>query len=984
MQIVRIVTGILVLSLGIAEFGRADATAERRPPNVIVIMADDLGAAELGCTGSEQIRTPNLDRLFANGMRFTNGYSGSTVCAPSRCTLLTGQHTGRSQIRGNGEIPNLTGDPGAEGTKEIGAWTSPPVPNGWWGGQRPLEAGTETIATALKRKGYATFAAGKWGLGGPMTEGLPTRQGFDEWIGYLCQRNAHNYYPTYLSQNEGKVVLEGNDRGLTGKQYATDLMVDAAVDFVEAHADEPFFLYYATPVPHLALQVPEDSLAEYRGKWDDPAYEGGRGYLAQKEPRATYAAMVTRMDRNIGRILDAVQAAGVAQDTIVFFTSDNGSTFDLGGYDPEFFNGTGGLRGHKCNLYEGGIRVPLAVAWPGRIEPGTSSDLPVANWDFFPTIMAMTDAKTNADVDGIDFSPELLGTGSTADRPYLYWEYHPGGGLQAVRMGRWKGVRTGINNNPGSLVQLYDLEEDPNETNNVAAKHPEVASRIHEIMLAEHTPSPVPNWNFPTKADDQGGDRKWTGEGETANFTDPGNWNVDEDRDLGFGKLQHRYVIEAGDAVVEATRLDCMPGGGIVLVNGRVSCGGQGVNGGTLDIRGGWFESQYLKGVKVEIGNDGALTLSGKANPLNRTKVDLSGNGSIFFLELKPEKVRKDHLRKITVEGAKAVEGENIRIEDTRGMHMDMGTMVTVGKGTLAPPPSTARLDLPGAPGFDLVKNEYERRNPGTEIDFMSKRRRLPVVDATCVVFLQKGEGQVRVKSAEGELSSSEFRVGDLLALRPGDLATFDAPVDAVVFTIEEPFDPVIPRIIRADFDPNLTDTPGGCATDPGAYRRLLLTWDPARGPYVHHGLNCHRVRIDDSFTHYHPVDGGWDEFYLVQDAPPGATLLTSRFTEQIEQAEIGGASPAVKAAEIDDLLQEHPLHNGSLVLLPRGLTHRGLGGAVVQVIAVPGFKPGFEIPMDRAIKRVNNRFALTGGRALPLHAAGADRPHPKSEPEEK
>ena len=669
--------GILLLSLVSIGHGVVHATDGLRRPNVIVIMADDLGAAELGCTGSEQIRTPNLDRLFANGMRFTNGYSGSTVCAPSRCTLLTGQHTGRCQIRGNGEIPNLTGDPGAEGTREIGAWTSPPVPDGWWGGQRPLAAGTETIATALKRRGYATFAAGKWGLGGPMTEGLPTRQGFDEWIGYLCQRNAHNYYPTYLSKNEGKVVLAGNERGLTGEQYATDLMVDAAVDFVEAHADEPFFLYYATPVPHLALQVPDDSLAEYRGRWEDPPYEGGKGYLPREEPRATYAAMVTRMDRNIGRILDAVRTAGVEDDTIVFFTSDNGSTFDLGGYDPAFFNGTGGLRGHKCNLYEGGIRVPLAVAWPGRIEAGSSSALPVANWDFFPTIMTMTGAETDADVDGIDFSPELLGSGRTAERPYLYWEYHPGGGLQAVRMGRWKGVRTGINRNPDAPVQLFDLEADPNETRNLAEDHPEVAARIHEIMRAEHTPSPVPNWNFPTRAEDRGAERAWTGEGETSSFTDSANWNVAEDRDLGFGKLQHRYVVDAGDAVIDAGRLECMPGGGIVLTGGQVNFGGQGLNGGTLDIAGGRLEAQYLKGVRVKIGNAGMLMLTGKGDPLNRSKVDLAEDGAIFLVNLGTEKVRKAQLRKITVNGAPAVEGENVRVVDTANHHLALGTMVT-------------------------------------------------------------------------------------------------------------------------------------------------------------------------------------------------------------------------------------------------------------------------------------------------------------------
>ena len=938
-------------------------------------MADDLGAAELGCTGAEHIRTPNLDRLFAGGMRFSNGYSGSTVCAPSRCTLLTGRHTGNAQVRGNGEIPNLTGDPGAEGTREMGAWVAPPMPDGWWGGQRPLGEGSETIATALKRKGYATFAAGKWGLGGPLTEGLPTRQGFDEWIGYLCQRNAHNYYPTYLSKNEGKVILDGNDRGLIGKQYATDLMVDAAVDFVETHADEPFFLYYATPVPHLALQVPEDSIAEYRGKWDETPYPGGKGYLPHPEPRAAYAAMVTRMDRNIGRILDAVKQAGVENDTIVIFTSDNGSTFNLGGYDPEFFNGTGGLRGHKCNLYEGGIRVPLAFSWPGHIKAGSESELPVANWDFFPTIMGLAGGSTDAELDGIDISPELLGTGSAPDRNHLYWEYHPGGGLQAVRMGKWKGVRTGLNLNPGSPVQLFDLEADPNETADISQDHPEIARRIHDIMLAEHSRSEVPAWNFPRKADDAGADRTWSGEGDGVSFASAANWGEAGDADLDMGRLQHRYVIDDDDAVIEAPRLDLMPGGSILLEHGLLTGPKAGINGGEVMIRGGRMERQFLKGVQVRIEGDGVLVLGGGDNALNRTKIDLAERGTLMFANEKPANVRKKHLRKFTINGAKAVEGTNMRIEPDG----DKGSMVTPGGGRLAPPATSARLDLPGAPGFKTVKADYEHRNPGTKIDFVAGKRRIPGNRSTRVVFLQRGEGMAKVEPAKESATSSPFRVGDFLAMRPGDQATFDVPVDALVFTIKEPFDATIPRIIRADFDPELSDSPGGCATDPGAYRRLLLTWDPARGPYVHHGLNCHRVRIDDSFTHYHPVDGGWDEFYLVQDAPKGAVLLTSRETERLEREDIGGEGDRLSEDDMAAVLERHELHAGSLVLLPRGLTHRGLGGAVVQVIAVPGFKPGFEIPMDRAIRRVNDRFALTGGRALPLHLKGADRVHPAS-----
>ena len=911
-----------------------------RPPNIILIMADDLGAAETGATGSTTIKTPNIDRLFAEGMRFTQGYSGSTVCAPSRCTLLTGLHTGHAQVRGNGEIPNLTGNPGAPGTKEISGWQAPPMPDGWWGGQQPLKAGTETIATALKRKGYATFAAGKWGLGGPMTEGLPTRQGFDGFVGYLCQRNAHNYYPTYLARDEGKVFLDGNNRGLTGKTYATDLMIDAGVEFIQENSEEPFFLYYATPVPHLALQAPEDSLAQYRGKWEETPYTGGKGYLAQAEPRATYAAMVTRLDRNVGRILDAVKEAGVEDETIIIFTSDNGSTFDLGGYDPAFFNGTGGLRGHKCNLYEGGVRVPLAIAWPGHIEAGSSSDVPVANWDFFPTIMGLTSAHANSPVDGIDVSPVLLGTGDAPDREYLYWEYHPGSGLQAVRMGKWKGVRNGINKNPGAKVELYDLEVDPNETTNVAKENSEVASRIREIMHEEHTPSLLDKWNFPQE-----------GPSTHSVIDSPGEVIAMERMELGS-----KDVFQVNSGVVTGTN--------------------QGLVGGQIILRGGQLERQFLVDSQARVERDGVLVLGGGGVPLNRSTVDLGEGGTVMFLAETPEDVRKEHLQKFTVDGKKAVEGKNMLIQKDG----EAGSMVMGGTSPLAPPPTIARLDLPGAPGFSEVKREYERRNPGTSIDFMSARKSIPTSKKARVAFVQRGEGEGAVRSQAGETTTSAVRVGDFLAMRPGDIATFDTPVDLVIFTVEEPFAKEIPSIIRADFDPKLSDTPGGCATDPGAYRRLLLTWDPERGPYVHHGLNCHRVRIDDSFTHYHPVDTGWDEFYLVQGAPEGAVLLTSRHTDQLEREDIGGRGSRLNALEATGVLEEHTLHNGSLVLLPRGLTHRGLGGAVVQVIAVPGFKPGNEIPMDRAIKQVNGRFALTGGKALPLHAAGIDRERPEEQ----
>ncbi|MHC4427951.1 MAG: arylsulfatase, partial [Planctomycetota bacterium] len=491
-------SGILLLA-AVALICTDPTRADERPPNVIVILADDLGMAELGCTGSERIRTPNLDRLAARGMLFSRAYSGSTVCAPSRCTLLTGLHTGHAQIRDNGEVPNFSGRPGAPGTEEIGAWREPPEPDGMWGGQRGLLAGTETIARVLQRAGYATCGVGKWGLGGPGSDGVPTKQGFDTWLGYLCQRNAHNYYPRYLVRDEERLTLEGNDRGLTGAHYATDLMLEHALGFIRDNTERPFFLYYATPVPHLALQVPDDSLAEYTARWsadDDQPYEGGKGYLPHPRPRAAYAAMVTRFDRNMGRLFDELENLGIADETVIFMTSDNGSTFALGGYDPQFFQGTGGLRGHKTNLYEGGIRVPFIAAWPGRIGAGSTSDTIVANWDLFPTIAALTGAAPDAPTDGIDLTPVLLGTGEAPERDHLYWEFHSGGGWQVVRRGKWKAIRRGFKKDPDAAIALYDLDADPTETTDLAGHHPDVVEAMAAIMRREHTPSPVQRWNI--------------------------------------------------------------------------------------------------------------------------------------------------------------------------------------------------------------------------------------------------------------------------------------------------------------------------------------------------------------------------------------------------------------------------------------------------------------------------------------------------------
>jgi arylsulfatase A len=456
-----------------------EAPPGERQPNIFVIMADDLGSAELGCTGSDLIRTPNIDRLRKEGMLFTHGYSGACVCAPSRSTLVTGQHLGHTQIRDNGEIPNF---------------------DGLYGGQRGLLPGTETIGRVLRNAGYKTAAVGKWGLGGPNPDeihGHPLYQGFGFWYGYLCQRNAHNYYPYYVWRNFEKVDLAGNDRSLEGEQYVPDLMADETLAWIEQNADDPMLLMYWTPVPHLALQVPPDSLQEYLDlDWNDPPYTGGAGYLPCDNPRARYAAMITRWDRDVGRIMDKLVELGLDEDTLIIVTSDNGATYSVGGYDPAFFNGSGGLRGAKGSLWEGGVRVPFIARWPGRIEPDTTSDFPVASWDLYPTALELGGATTTVELDGISIAPTLLGEPGQTPRNPLYWETPSGSGLQAVRDGDWKAVRLNAQSVPDGPIQLFNLVTDPNETTNVVDRHPEIARHLCELMTTMRSPSIYPEWTF--------------------------------------------------------------------------------------------------------------------------------------------------------------------------------------------------------------------------------------------------------------------------------------------------------------------------------------------------------------------------------------------------------------------------------------------------------------------------------------------------------
>jgi arylsulfatase len=459
---------IFFLVLLLASCQRSPAPAReapaRRPPNVLILLADDLGYADIGCYGQKKIHTPNLDALAVAGTRFTNAYSAAPVCAPSRCALLTGFHTGHSAIRDNKEL----------------------APEG----QEPLPDDTRTLATTLREQGYATAFVGKWGLGPPGSSGDPQRHGFDHFFGYLCQRHAQNYYPSYLYRDGVRTPVPGGPGGA----YSPDLMREEALAFLRTHAKDPFLLVFATTLPHVALQVPSDSLAEYKGAFPETPYDGSRGYLPHATPRAAYAAMVTRMDLDMGAILSAIAELGLERETLVVFTSDNGPTW-AGGVDTAFFESTGGLRGLKGDIYEGGIRVPLIFRWPGHARAGGVSSFPCAGWDLYPTACAAVGIHAPSGIDGISLMSLLTGEGAPPVREHLYWEYPSNAGWQAVRIGGFKGVRRGAMSNPDGPIELYDLAVDPAESRNVAPAHADIVARMREIMAAR-TPSPIAEWNF--------------------------------------------------------------------------------------------------------------------------------------------------------------------------------------------------------------------------------------------------------------------------------------------------------------------------------------------------------------------------------------------------------------------------------------------------------------------------------------------------------
>ncbi|HPR89458.1 MAG TPA: arylsulfatase [bacterium] len=459
-------------------------------PNIVYILADDLGYHEISCNGQDKFATPNIDKLAREGLSFTQHYAGSPVSAPSRCVLLTGLHTGHSYIRDN---------------QEIGKWED-------FTGQLPIPDSSFTLAELLKEKGYRTACIGKWGLGFNNTPGSPLNQGFDYFYGYLCQRQAHNYYPEYLWQNHDKMALdnppitihgkfEGNPADSTaylkysGKVYSQDLLTAEALQYIHENKKHPFFLFLTYTIPHLSLQAPYSEIQKVKGSYPDTPYTGENGYVPCWSPRATYAAMIMLLDSYVGLIMEGLKEQGLDENTIVFFSSDNGATFPTGGADVAYFASNKPFRGFKTQLYEGGIHVPLIVRWKDKIRPGGKADLICGFQDMMPTLAEITQSKAPRSTDGISILPALLGKKNQPQHEYLYWEYHSFGGSQAVRMGKWKAVLKNTKSKQDLKTELYNLEEDPAETIDLSLKYPDVLEKLEKVFQ-KRTPSPIEEWNF--------------------------------------------------------------------------------------------------------------------------------------------------------------------------------------------------------------------------------------------------------------------------------------------------------------------------------------------------------------------------------------------------------------------------------------------------------------------------------------------------------
>ena len=468
-------------------------TSSKKLPNIIYIYADDLGYGELGCYGQQKIKTPNIDRLAREGMRFTNHYTGAPVCAPARCMLLTGKHGGHSYIRGNYELGSFADE------KE--------------GGQMPLPEGVFTLPAMMKKAGYTTALCGKWGLGMNNNTGSPLKHGFDYYYSVLDQKQGHNHYPTHIWENDkwdslnNPVINVHRKPDSTssdaikfdyykGNDYAPGKITGKALAFIQKNKNKPFFLYLPYTLPHLALQAPEENVKKYIGQYDEKPYYGQNGYVGTKYPLSTYAAMITYLDEQVGIVMKKIKELGLDGNTIIMFSSDNGAAFNVGGVQTSFFNSVSGLRGLKMDLYEGGIRIPFIARWPGKISANTISDHVSTQYDLMATLAELTKQRLT-NTDGISLLPTLLGNSpKQIKHTHLYFEYPEKGGQVAIRMGDWKAVKTDMRKNKSAGWQLFNLKTDRNETTDVASQHPELLKQFDTLLKKEHQCSHIQEWEF--------------------------------------------------------------------------------------------------------------------------------------------------------------------------------------------------------------------------------------------------------------------------------------------------------------------------------------------------------------------------------------------------------------------------------------------------------------------------------------------------------
>lgn len=457
----RIVVLPLIVALTIE--GNAQEK-ENRGPNVIFILADDMGIGDLGCYGQQKIKTPNIDVMAANGLLFENHYSGSTVSAPSRGCLMTGKHTGHSYIRGNKGVQS------EQGSFDL-----------------HLPESETTVAEILKEKGYATMCVGKWGLGGPGTTGSPVNKGFDYFFGYLSQGAAHRYYPDYLYENEKKVPLDG-------KVYSHFAIMEKGLNFIRTHKDTPFFAYFAITPPHADLDYPD--LSQYEGAFKETPFvnDKGKGFKTQLKPRAAYASMVSEVDRNVGQIVALIEELGLKENTLVIFSSDNG-VHNVGGHDPEYFNSNGPYRGYKRDLYEGGIHVPFVAYWPSVITKPRVTKHMATFWDFLPTVCDLIGAQTPEGIDGISFLPVLEERESMQRKhDYLYYEFYEQGGKQTIIKDGWKLIRLHMDTPDKLVEELYFIKEDIGEASDLMRSHPEKAEELRKLISTARTESEWFSW----------------------------------------------------------------------------------------------------------------------------------------------------------------------------------------------------------------------------------------------------------------------------------------------------------------------------------------------------------------------------------------------------------------------------------------------------------------------------------------------------------